>query len=93
MHNCMQGDEVGKQRQKGRELPGIEALSFTMLVVLVSRQPAMVANGVSPSSLLYFCYDIFLLYFFVPPINGVPVSLQWLHGGVVYASGAAGGDE
>jgi hypothetical protein len=45
------------RKTRERELPGMEALSFTVLVALVSQQLAMVADVGSPSSLL--CFDVF----------------------------------
>jgi len=54
---------------------------------------AVVVNAATSSSLLCFGYDFFLLCFLFPTVNGVPASLQWLRGGAVSASGAAGGGE
>jgi len=54
---------------------------------------AVVVNAATSSSLLCFGYAFFLLCFLFPPVNGVPASLQWLHGGAVGTSGAAGGGE
>jgi len=45
------------------------------------------------SPLFRLCYLLTLFFFWFPPVNGVPASLQWLRGGVVGASGASGGDE
>jgi len=51
-------------------------------VALLSWKLVVVTDIDSPSSLL--CFTVF----FIPPINSVLASLQWLHGGV-----AGGGEE
>jgi hypothetical protein len=56
-------------------------------VALLSRKPAVVTDIDSPSSFL--CFAVF----FIPPVNSVLASMQWLHGGVAGARGVAGGGE
>jgi hypothetical protein len=73
----------------------MDELTVMLVAVLgcIAVTVAVVVNAATSSSLLCFGYAFFLLCFLFPPVNDVPASLQWLRGGSVGASGAAGGGE
>ena len=84
----------GKQRQGEEnylEWRHCHSRCWWLTVALVSRQPAMVADVGSPSSLLCFVVLSFSSVFFLLAVF-LP-QFQWLSGGVVCANRAATGGE